>query len=506
MTTHLRSWTGTWRARSAAAGLLVTVVALVLAGCGSAIKPDVAAKARAATELGSTGNQQAAGSNGPSDSGVVNPGTTDPGTPGTPGSTGGGSTSQPGSTASGGGGGSTGGGGGSTGGGGGAPPAGVSGASCAGFKNGPGITSTTIRIGNSSDISGPVPGLFTAAQQATKAYVDYFNSTGATICGRKLQLDLYDSRTDAAADQTGYAKGCENDFAMVGSMSSFDSGGAQTAQSCGLPDIRAISTTTARGNCTTCFGAQPAGPQAFQKVVSEFIIKHSGGRSAAMLYIDIGAAAANGQSQAGHEKAAGVNITVEKGIDVADFNYSPYVQALKSANVTSVQFIASSAQFARLAQAFAQSDYKPKVFLLDPTAYNEDYPKLAGSAAKGTYVFLNFTPFEEARSNREMNLYLQYLNQVSPGAKPSFFGLFAWSSARLFAEQATKLGGKLTRASLIASMHKVDNWTDNGAHAPQHVGSKQIGDCWRFLQWNGSAWVPVDGTKYQCHGLTYASK
>ncbi|MCW2785483.1 MAG: amino acid/amide transporter substrate-binding protein family [Marmoricola sp.] len=402
----------------------------------------------------------------------------------------------------------TGPGGGGTGGGhGGIPPAGVSGASCAGFKNGPGITDKVIRIGNSSDINGPVPGLFSAAQQATRAYVEYFNSTGATICGRKLQLDLYDSRTDAGADQVGYAQGCENDFAMVGSMSSFDSGGAATAQNCGLPDIRAISTTVARGNCTTCFAAQPAGPDAFENAVPDFIIKHTnGGKSAAMLYIDIGAAAANGQSQAGHEKARGVTFTVEKPIDIAEFNYSPYVQALKSANVTSVQFIASSAQFARLAEAMQQADYSPKVYLLDPSAYNDDYPQLAGTSAKGTYVFLNFTPFEEARSNSEMNLYLEYLNQVAPGVKPTFFGVFAWSAARLFAEQATKLGGRLTRASLIASMKGVDNWTDNGLHAPEHVGSKKIGDCWRFLQWTGSAWKPVDGTKYQCKGLTTASR
>ena len=43
---------------------------------------------------------------------------------------------------------------------------------------------------------------------------------------------------DAAADQQAYASACEETFAMVGSMSAFDSGGAGTAQGCGLPDIR----------------------------------------------------------------------------------------------------------------------------------------------------------------------------------------------------------------------------------------------------------------------------
>ena len=47
---------------------------------------------------------------------------------------------------------------------------------------------------------------------------------------RKLKLITYDSRTDASADQQAYTKACDEVFAMVGSMSAFDSGGASTAQ------------------------------------------------------------------------------------------------------------------------------------------------------------------------------------------------------------------------------------------------------------------------------------
>jgi len=468
--------------------VLVAAVSLALAGCGgSAISPKDAARANALISGNTGGQQSGTGDNGVTpDGGIVGPdtpGTTDNPTTGPDTDEGPDTSGNPDGNVN-------------------EPPAAPRGASCAGFKNGPGITNTTIRIGNASDISGPVPGLFTATQQATRAYVAYFNNSGATICGRKLQLDLYDSKTDAGGDQQAYAKGCETNFAMVGSMSAFDSGGARTAEQCGLPDVRAIATTVARGSCTTCFGAQPAGPQAFQNVVPDFIIKRTGGKKAAFLYISIGASAANGKSQVKHSTARGVNYIYESGIDVADFNYSPYVQKMKAAGVDSVQFIAAAPQFARLSQSFVANGFKPKLYLLDPTAYNDEYPKLAGESAKGTVVFLNFVPFEEASTNRELTLYMQYLQQVVPGAKPTFFGLFAWSSARLFVEQATKLGGKLTRASLIASMRTVDNWTANGAHAPQHVGSKKIGDCWRFIEWSGSAWVPIEGRKYQCRGLT----
>jgi len=462
---------------------LAGVVLSTLAACGgSAIDPRTAARANGRYLQNSANNQPIApvtnpttGPNAPSATSTGGPGGGSTGGPGGP------SVQNPSGPQA---------------------PAAPAGASCAGFKNSTGMSNSVVRIGNASDISGPVPGLFTAAQQATRAYVQYFNSTGQTICGRKLQLDLYDSHTDGGGDQQAYAKGCANDFAMVGSMSAFDSGGARTAESCGVPDIRAISTTVERGTCKTCFSAQPAGPDAFENAVPDFIIRRTGGKNAAMLYINIGASAANGRSQVKHATARGVHYVVNRGIDVAEFNYSPYVQELKSKNVQSVQFIASSAQFVRLAQAMQGADYHPKVFLLDPSAYNDEFTGPGGAAVKGTVVFINFVPFEEASTSPEVSLYIRYLRQVAPGSKPTFFGLFAWSATRLFVEQAVKLGGKLNRASLISSMRGVDNWTSNGAHAPEHVGSKKIADCWRFIQWNGSAWVPVDGRKYQCHGVT----
>jgi len=474
------------RLRVVVAGL-VGLVMLALAGCGgSAIDPRTAARANAMGRLGTSNGQPAGvvqsagpdGGNGVPGGTAVGPG----GTNGTSNGSGDGSGGKAGTGAQ--------------------APAAPAGASCAGFKNGHGISADTIRLGNASDISGPVPGLFTAARQATQAYVAYFNTTGGRICGRKLALDLYDSHTDGGGDQLAYTKGCTADFAMVGSMSAFDSGGASTAESCGLPDIRAISTTVERGTCKTCFSAQPAGPDAFENAVPDYIIRRTGGKNAAMLYISVGAAAANGKSQAEHQTKRGVHYVVNRGIDIAEFNYSPYVQEMKSKNVQSVQFIASSAQFARLAQAMTSADFHPKVFLLDPSAYNADYTHAAGPAAKGTTVFINFVPFEEASRSAEVTLYERYLQQVAPGATPTFFGLFAWSSTRLFVEQATRLGGRLTRSSLLDAMRRVDNWTANGAHAPEHVGSKKIADCWRFIQWNGSAWVPVEGRSYQCHGTT----
>lgn len=489
-------------------GVAAVALSLTLAACGSQLDPNDVVGA------GGFGNGQGGGTAAGGTGGGFTDGGVDPGT-----SAGGdtGSIDGGGTTSSGGGGGSTssGGGGstgGSSGGGGGggtgeAPNGDGKAASCAGFKNQTGVTDDKIIIGNSSDVSGPVPGLFESAQEATKAYVAYFNASGAKICGRSLELKSYDSRTDAAADQQSYTRACDEVFAMVGSMSAFDSGGAATAQNCGMPDIRSAAVTRARYACTTCFGAQSTKATEFQNAVPDFVLKNYGsaGQNAAMLYINAGAAAENGKTQSDAMNKRGMKFKYLQGIDVSEFNYAPYVQSMKDKGIEYVQFIGAYQQAVRLAQAMEQQSFKPKIYILDPTAYTPEYVKSGGSAVEGTVIFTNFTPFEEAGSNPETQLYLNWLQQVKPGATPGFFGAFSWSAARLFVERATALGGKLSRPAMVADLRTVNKWTANNLTSPQNVGSKRTGDCWRFITLKGGRWVPLGGTKYTCNGTTSVS-
>ena len=375
--------------------------------------------------------------------------------------------------------------------------------SCDGFKNQTGITDKTITIGNSSDISGPVPGLFTGAQQATKAYVAYFNAT-SSICGRKLQLLTYDSRTDAGADQQGYQKICESSFAGVGSMSAFDSGGAATAQSCGLPDIRTASVTGARNDCSTCFGVQSTGKGEYQNEVYDYWIRthKDATQKAAFLYLNAGAAAENAKTQISVGTKRGMNWVYTAGIDVAAFDYGSYVQQMKSKGVQFVQFLGAYQQSARLAKAMQSAGFKPEVLMYDPSVYEPGFLTQGGTAVEGANFFVNFTPLNE--SQPELNLYKKWLQQVAPGAQPTFFGLFAWSAAKLFVEKSLQLGGKLTRASLVSAVRSTNGWTGGGAHSPMSVGSKHPPVCVRWMQVKNGQFASYT-SKYVCGGYTKGS-
>lgn len=474
------------------------ILVVLLAACGSQLDPKTVADVN-----GSGGGGVAADGSGPAGDegavGGVDAGTGDAGTgDAAAGDSGGSGDAAAGGAGSGSGGGD--GGGAAAGGSGkGSATGGVKAGSCAGFKNQKGVTDKTITIANIADISGPVPGIFESAQQATRAYVDYFNSQGS-ICGRKLALTNLDSRADAGADQQAYVKACDQAFAAVGSMSAFDSGGAGTANACGLPDLRSVITSPERQDCKSCFAAYSIRTNLIPDTVAKYFAQKfpAAVKKAAFLYVNAGAAPVNTKSQAaGYEKGAGWDVVYLQGIDVSEFNFAPYVQQMKSKGVRIVTYVGPYQNTVKLQQAMKQQGFKPDAYFQDPTIYDKRYIEQAGSVAEGTYIWAANDLFENTK-NPEIQLYLSYLQQVKPGAIPNYYGLYAWSAARLFVEKAIQLGGKLSRASLVQAVEKTTSWTGNGVHTPMNMGTANTPPCAKIAQYKGGRWQQVSSGNYLC--------
>ena len=369
-------------------------------------------------------------------------------------------------------------------------------------QNQAGITDDTIKVANVSDISGPVPGIFESAQQGSRAFAAYFNST-STICGRKLEIQPLDSRADGSADQQQFTRACDEAFAAVGSMSAFDSGGAATAEKCGIPDMRALSVTPERLHCATCFSAYALSPNLVPNVMPQYFVKKfpEATQHVAILYVNIGAAAVNAQSFKSGWSSNGWKVDYFEGIDTAEFNYAPYVQQMRDKGIRFVVYLGPYQFTVRLQQAMTQQNFDPDVFLQDPTIYDQRYVDEAGSDGDGSYVYSTVELFDNLKVP-EMALYRSWLQQIKPGAIPNYYGLYAWSATRLFVEQALALGGDLTRASLIARLKQVKDWTSNGLHTGQPVGSKATGNCIKIIQLNKGRWSQVSPGDYICGGMT----
>ena len=374
--------------------------------------------------------------------------------------------------------------------------------SCDGFDNAqPGISGDKIVIANASDLSGPSPGLFQPALDGVRAYAAYFNAT-SDICGHKLAVESLDTKTDSGGDQQAYAKACDQAFAAVGSTSIYDSGGAATANACGIPDLRTVSFSRERANCKSCYAVQVTSPDAIPNAGLDYFKKAGPEaiKSTAILYINVGDLKVNADARAKAAEARGYTVKYIAGLEPSEFNYAPYVQQLKDKGIRFLQFGGSNAFAVRMAQAMQQQNYKPDFFVVLPTQYNQAYIDQGGDSVDGSYVQLSHQPFGSA--NPEMQLFQQWLQQVNPGSEPSSTGLFAWSAARLFVEKAIALGGNLSRSSLVAAVAKEHAWDANGLHAEQNVGGKVTGECQVIIQLRDSAWRQVSPGKYLCNGLT----
>ncbi|WP_344735454.1 ABC transporter substrate-binding protein [Nocardioides fonticola] len=370
-------------------------------------------------------------------------------------------------------------------------------ADCPGLANQTGITADTITIANISDISGPVPGVFQSAQDATNAFAAFVNASGG-VCGRKLDVLQLDSRADSGANQVAYARACDEAFAAVGSMSVFDQG-ARTAGECGLPDIHALTVSPEAFECDTCFGAAAINPHLQIGAMAKYVLQRYGdaAQKAAVLYVNVNGVADAAKALGEAWKKAGVGIQYVQAIDVAEFNYAPYVQKLKDEGIKIVHYIGPYQFTVRLQQAMQQQQYTPTAFIQDQTIYDQKYVDEAGDVGNGTVVYGSTDLFTN-KANAEMQRYLAWLQQVRPGAEPTPYGVYSWSAGRLFVDLVSKLGGRLTRASLVAALRQVSQWTGHGLTAAQDVGGKRTGECIKVIQLNDGVWKQISPGDFYC--------
>ena len=316
-----------------------------------------------------------------------------------------------------------------------------------------------------------------------------------------LQLTTLDSRTDAGADQQAYSKLCETVFAAVGSMSAFDSGGAATAQKCGLPDIRTAAVTATRNACSTCFGAQATGIREFSNAVPDFFVKNykAASQKAAFLYLNAGAAAENAATQQKIETRRGMKFVYSVG----HRRRRVQLRALRPADEE--QGSALGPVHRRIPAGCSPGAGHAVGELQAGRACSSTRPSTTRLRQEWRFSRRGRHHLHQLHSVRGVAARDQPLQAVAPagcpGAAPTFFGLFAWSAAKLFVAEVAEPGRQAHAVpSLVAKVKGVHAWTADGAHGPMDVGGKHSPSCVRFLQLRGGKWVPLKGTAYVCHG------
>jgi hypothetical protein len=197
---------------------------------------------------------------------------------------------------------------------------------------------------------------------------------------------------------------------------------------------------------------------------------------------------------------AGFKFIYQTETQVLEANYTRFVQEMRSRGVRYVDMVSDFQSNVRLQKSFRQQNFVPEVRDWDSVAYDPDYLK-EKEVVEGSLIFINTSMFEEAGSNPEMKLYMDWLQRASPGAVPDFFGIYTWSAYRLFQKLATQIGPDLTREKVLAALKATSEWGANGLHAPHRIGAKRLSTCNVYLEVKGGKFRrrhPASG--FDCSG------
>lgn len=471
---------------------------LVLPACGARLDDDLRQQAADAA-LSRTGG--AAGPGDPLATGedpAVRPGEQSraPGAPGAGGpAVGPGGTTGPVAGSGGGGGGvRPGGGGGAP-----APPGGNGGATDVG------VTGTEIVLGNVSDLSGPVPGLFQGAVIGTQAYIAKVNSEGG-VFGRKLRLKVGDGQLECGQNKAQHQALAPKVFAFVGSFSLYDDCGADVlgAQK-GVPDIHnALGQRAVKLANNFSIAPLPTGWRTgpLQYYKDKF---PDGFKNVGSIYANAGGGAA---TWAGTKKAIaslGGRVVYERGFQPTDTDFTADIVRMRQDGVRMIYIVASDAPtFARILRA-ARAQNVDWPIAAGAIAYDEGFLKQAGNDANGVLNDQQFALFfnaDEAGRIPAVREFQTWTQRVAPGEKRDLFGVFGWSSTELFVQALKAAGPRATRADVMAQLRRITRFDAGGLIAPANPAGKRPPTCWNLTKVVDGRFVRLDTppTQYRCDG------
>lgn len=359
-----------------------------------------------------------------------------------------------------------------------------SGGGTKGGASAPGVTASSVTVGQVDDISSPVPGLFKGAEDGTKAYFAYVNSTGG-INGRKLVLDGRDSAFQGGTVTSATADQIKNDFALVGGFSLLDSSEQPLIDLAHMPDV-GYPLSPQLANDVNVFSPLPSTsndyPIGFMHYLAQkypAAVKHVG-----ILWAN--ATSATQASEAAFEnalKSQGFVIAYDRGFGPFESTFLPDVLKMKSAGVQlffSTQMPDNYA--ATLAKEMQQQNFKPIV--IQGAAYSNQLVALAGNAAEGMYIAQQYALYlgQDAAVVPAVSLFDKWVKKVDPKANFEIETLYGWASAQLFAQALKAAGANPTRASLVAALSHVTSFDADGLVPEENPAQAIPAQCWLLAQ------------------------
>jgi branched-chain amino acid transport system substrate-binding protein len=369
--------------------------------------------------------------------------------------------------------------------------------------SGPGITSSTITIGNVATVGGLVPGLFEGARYGVEAYADYVDSTGG-VDGRKLQVDAGDDALSCTQNKS-VTEGMAGDVvAFVGGFSLFDSCG-DLALPATVPVV-AVSPDVPLNEAPNFFSPQPiqhgiaTGPLLYYKQHFPQAVLHVGALVAGLAPAPDAWAA----EKAGME-SLGYHISVVDQYEPLTTQFTADVVQMQQAGVQMVVLDqADLASIARFVDAMQVQGFHPALVTSAGPAYAATLVQQAGTQAASTITVAQLDALylgQDASSVPAVATFDHWYGVAFPGHQPDLYALYGWASAALFVQAVKDAGANLSRAGILSALGKITSFDAGGLMPKSNPAGKQPPTCFVLAHVVNGQWQRIEpATGFDCSG------
>ena len=379
-----------------------------------------------------------------------------------------------------------------------------------------GVTATEVHIAVIADVDNPiVPGIFQGSVDGVKGAAKYLNSKagGGGIAGRKLVVDFIDSKLSANAARNATITACGQDFAMVGTSTTGLANAAdmencpdQAGAATGLPDVPAISGAVIGCSSvsypinptSTICSTRDQSPQTYQsnQGVFTYLAKQHKGLHGAYVYgNDSKSGAVTGQSLIHAATGAGIPADSTHAVSALapQSAYTPVIQAMKTDGSNFQYTIGSvNSMIAARSEAQLQGLTDPKILWVCTTACYDKALHDQAETMNGTYLPMQFLPFEESKSNPMLANFLKYVGRDKADA----FAAYGWVATMAFAEAAKAVSAKdgvngLTRSALFERIKTLTKFNAGGMYGTVDIANHKVSPCTLLTQFKNDKFVRV---------------
>lgn len=376
-----------------------------------------------------------------------------------------------------------------------------------------GVSEDAITVLVMADVGSPLaPGLFQGSFDGLNAWADYVNANGGLAC-RQIEVIEHDSQIRPDLTTNGFLIACEEALALVGSTALFVTD-VSALNSCedgegneiGIADIPERVVESVHACSPNAFAVTNAEcpfegwPRTFVNVMGphRWLLDQAGGPGSynGVFLIASDLASAINSSMPGIRAHMEFGVTNDGEFDVSgaatQAEYGQYLERMREAD-SNYAYTGSNDQsmLKWKREAVAQGmDLDSITWVCSLACYTSDF--VEDEVSNGTYLWMQFLPYEEADANEELATFMDNIGTETPAA----WSAGAWAAGRLFEQAINNIVEQdgingITRQSLFEQLRATQNYDVNGWYAPFNFETKINASCFVLLQVQNQEFVRV---------------